>query len=392
MLPHRKGFELCFLPEVKRTVSGVTQVDMLSLGFFRLSLDLGAEGSVGASALAEGGIELELDSKGVQKAKGRQIKRDAKSLGKRQMMVNNFSAAANAGAELAAFAGAKAGVNLDGAFEWQNPESTAFSEFAIITPKVEGMAGAGGAAAFNIGYFPEDKKFKALVKLAGCVGLGVSGKIGAEIGVGHIMEFAWWFRHQVVASMDANLKYFEKEAFKAFCAMYTLAIVEGKELAQYLGQQYDALMKRLTDAALDNAKAFITAVRKADTLLRMAIANIKAQINFLLQRIYKRHNDLREDAREVLNWLFGSIYQTAEYDNVLQHSFGDFTTKGDAAMARSDLVNIIGLSAVASLEGRLKDIPATGFMLARNDDPVAYGMQTGTHMAWRRSSTLTMTA
>ena len=61
-------------------------------------------------------------------------------------------------------------------------------------------------------------------------------------------------------------------------------------------------------------------------------------------------------------------------------------------MARSDLVNIIGLPAVASLEGRLKDIPATGFMLARNDDPVAYGMQTGTHMAWRRSSTLTMTA
>ena len=389
MLPHRKGFELCFLPEIKRTSGGGAQVDMLSLGFFRLSLDLGTEGSVGASALAEGGIELELDSKGMQKAKGRHIKRDAQSIGKRQMMVNNFSAAANASAELALFAGAKAGVSIDGAFEWQKPESTSFSEFAKITPKLEGMAGAGGAIAFNIGYFPDDRKFKALVKLAGCVGLGVSGKIGAEIGAGHIMEFAWWFRHQVVASMDANLKYFQEEAFKTFCAMYTLAIVEGKELGNYLGQHYDSLMKQLTDAALYNAKAFIAAIRKADALLRMAIANIKAQINFLLQRIYKRHHDLREEAREVLHWLFGSIYQTAEYDNVLQYSFGNFTTKGDAATARSDLVNIIGLPAVASLEGRLKDIPATGFMLARNDDPVAYGMQIGTHMAWRRSSTLT---
>lgn len=389
MLPHRKGFELCFLPEIKRTSGGGAQVDLLSLGFFRLSLDLGAEGSVGASALAEGGIELELDSKGMQKAKGRHIKRDAQSIGKRQMMVNNFNAAANAGAELAAFAGAKAGVSLDGAFEWQKPESTSFSEFAKITPKLEGMAGAGGGAAFNIGYFPEDKKFKALLKLAGCVGLGVSGKIGAEIGAGHIMEFAWWFRHQVVASMDSNLKYFQDEAFKAFCAMYTLAIVEGKELGTYLGDEYNALMKRLSDAAQANAKAFIVAIRKADTLLRMAVANIKGQINFLLQQIYKKYTDLQDDVRDTLKWLVGSIYQTAEYANVLQHSFGNFTAAGDVSVARSNLVNIIGLPAVASLEGRLKNIPANGFMLARNDDPLGYSMQHSTHMAWRRSSTLT---
>ena len=389
MLPHRKGFELCFLPEVKRSASGGTQIDILSLGFFRLSLDLATEGSVGASALAEGGIELELDSKGVQKAKGRHIKRDAKSLNKRQMMVNNFSAAANVGAELSAFAGTKAGVSVDGAFEWQKPESSEFSDFARITPKIDGMAGIGGAAAFNIGYFPDEKKFKAVVKLAGCVGLGVSGKIGAEIGAGHIMEFAWWFRHQVVASVDSNLKYFQDEAFKAFCAMYTLAIVEGKELGIYLGQEYNALMKRLSDVAQDNAKAFIAAIRKADVMLRMALANIKGQINFLLQQIYKKYNELQGEVRDTLKWLVGSIYQTAEYDNVLQHSFGNFTSEGEVSVARSNLVNIIGISEVASLEGRLKNIPANGFMLARNDDPLSYSMQHGTHMAWRRSSTMT---
>ena len=389
MLPHRKGFELCFLPEIKKTAGGATQIELLSLGFFRLSLDLATDGSVAASALAEGGIELELDSKGVQKAKGRQVKRDAKSLGKRQMMVNNLSAGANVGAELTAFAGAKVGAEVSGAFEWQKPESNTFSDFAKITPKVEGMAGAGLGGAFNIGYFPKDEKFKAVVKLAGCVGLGVSGKIGAEIGAGHIMEFAWWFRHQVVASVDSNLKYFQEEAFEAFCTMYTLAMVEGKELGTYLGKTAEELMKYLDKWAQANAKAFIAAIRKADVMLRMALANIKGQINFLLQRIYKKYNDLQDDVRDTLKWLVGSIYQTAEYDNVLQHSFGNFTAAGDVSVARSDLANIIGLPAVASLEGRLKNIPANGFMLARNDDPLGYSMQIGTHMAWRRSSTMT---
>lgn len=74
---------------------------------------------------------------------------------------------------------------------------------------------------------------------------------------------------------------------------------------------------------------------------------------------------------------------------MLQHSFGNFTAAGDVSVARSNLVNIIGLPAVASLEGRLKNIPANGFMLARNDDPLGYSMQHGTHMAWRRSSTMT---
>jgi len=74
---------------------------------------------------------------------------------------------------------------------------------------------------------------------------------------------------------------------------------------------------------------------------------------------------------------------------VLQHSFGNFTTKGDLSVARSNLVNIIGLPSVASLEGRLKNTPANGFMLARNDDPLGYSMQVGTHMAWRQSGMLT---
>ena len=389
MLPHREGFELSFLPAVKYAANGTTQVDFLSLGFFRLSLNLGSEGSAGASALAEGGIELELDSKGVQKAKGRHIKRDAKSMARRQMKVNNFSAAANAGAELNAFAGAKAGVSVDGAFEWQRPNTTEFGEFAKITPKVEGMAGLGGGGAFDIGYFPKEKKFKVVVKLAGCVGLGVSGKIGAEIGAGHILEFSQWFRHQVVASMDSNLKYFKKVAFEAFCAMYLLAIVEGKKLGEYLGQKYEALLQQISNAARYNAKAFIAAIRKADTFLRMAIANIKGLINFLLQQIYNRFDDLRDDAGKTLKWLFGSIYQSREYANVLEHSFGDFTTKGDVVAARSRLVNIIGISEIASLEGRLKNIPADGYVLARNDDPLGYSMQIGTHMAWLGSSTLT---
>lgn len=221
------------------------------------------------------------------------------------------------------------------------------------------------------------------------MGLGVSGKIGAEIGAGHIMEFAWWFRHQVVASVDSNLKCFQEKAFEAFCAMYTLAIVEGKELGTYLGQTAKELMDYLGQWAQANAKAFIAAIRKADVMLRMALANVKGQINYLLQEIYDSVIELKKDARDTLQWLFGSIYQKAEYANVLQHSFGNFTAAGDVTVARSNLINIIGLPAVASLEGRLKDIPANGFMLARNDDPLGYSMQIGTHMAWRRSSTLT---
>lgn len=393
-LPHRKGLQLLGIPALREELmSGKTVVDLLPMGYVRLSFSLGVNGAVGASLLAEGGVEIEFDANGTQKIKGRATPRTADQIGRRSMVVNDkkaIKAEAGAKAEITAFAGASAEGSVKGAFQWQKPESKEFGDFALIEPKIAGLAGIGGSAAFSIGY--TGGKFKIVAKLSGCVGLGLSGKIAAEIGAEHIWEFACWFRHQVVAARDQNLGYFMKEAFDAFSAMYTLAIVEGKELAAYLGREAFELETYLRDWVAQNREAFLKAIKSSEDILLMASANVKGylleQLRRLDQKLDVLKNDtdekwreMKQDVTEALEWLLSCIEQKTELENVYQHATMDFSKVADTAQAKTFVSRTLGEVQVAALDARLKDAPTSGHRLVRNTE-LAYQLQDGVHVAW----------
>lgn len=393
-LPHRKGLQLLGIPALREELmSGKTVVDLLPMGYVRLSFTLGVNGAVGASLLAEGGVEIEFDANGTQKIKGRATARTADQIGRRSMVVNDkkaIKAEAGAKAEITAFAGALAEGSVKGALQWQKPESKEFGDFALIEPKIAGLAGIGGSAAFSIGY--TGGKFKIVAKLSGCVGLGLSGKIAAEIGAEHIWEFACWFRHQVVAARDQNLGYFMKEAFDAFSAMYALMIVEGRELADYLGQRTKDMQIRLEKRIAENREAFLKAIKSSEDILLMASANVKGYLLEQLRRldqkldVLKNETDekwreMKQDVKEALEWLLSSIEQKTELENVYQHATVDFSKVADTAQAKTFVSRTLGEVQVAALDARLKDTPTSGHRLVRNTE-LAYLLQDGVHVAW----------
>ncbi|MBT0964294.1 hypothetical protein, partial [Denitromonas iodatirespirans] len=196
-------------------------------------------------------------------------------------------------------------------------------------------------------------KFKIVAKLSGCVGLGLSGKIAAEIGAEHIWEFACWFRHQVVAAGDQNLGYFDKRAFRAFSAMYTLMIVEGKELATYLGEEADKMERRLERLIDENREAFLKAIKSSEDILLMASANVKGYLLEQLRRldqkldVLKNETDekwreMKQDVKEALEWLLSSVEQKTELENVYQHATVDFSKVADTAQAKTFVSRMLG--------------------------------------------------
>ncbi len=392
-LPHRSGLKLLGIPALREELmSGKTVVDMLPMGRVRLWFNLAVGGAVGASLLAEGGVEVEFDANGTQKIKGRATERTATQISRRAMVVNDkkpIKAEAGAKAEITAFAGASAEGAVKGALQWQKPESKEFGDFALIEPKIAGLAGIGGSAVFSIGY--TGGKFKIVAKLSGCVGLGLSGKVAAEVGAAHIWEFACWFRHQVVAARDQNLEYFTEEAFDAFTAMYTLMIVEGSELATYLGEKAEDIKARIERRIERDRAAFLKALRESGELLLMASANVKGYLLEQLRRldqkldVLKNETDekwleMKQDVKEALEWLLSSVEQQAELENVYQHATADFSKLTDTAPVKAFVSRTASPAQLAALNG-LKDVPSPGHRLVRNTE-FAYQMQRGVHVAW----------
>ncbi len=398
-LPHSRGLGLYVLPVFKHNKNGETAVDWYSLGNIRFAFEFGANGSVGASVLAEGGVELEFDPGGVQQLKGRGMKRKASDVRARSLNVKDkkdakAKAGADVEAELSAFAGASAEGSVKGAIQWQKPASKQFGDFAMIEPKIAGLAGIGGSAAFGIGYSAKDKKFRMVAKLSGCVGLGLSGKIGAEVGIGEIAEFACWFRYQVVAAGDQNLKYFMPGAHETFSAMYTLAILERKALGNYLGREFREMQIYLGTWIAKNGEAFVKAVNASDEMLLTASANVKGylleQLRLLDRKLdaFKDEFDetwreLKRNVKEALDSLLGAVYLQAELENVYQYATVDFSKRADTREVEAFVNRTVDDDErMASLKRDLKDVPVVGFELARNDT-LTYRLQHGVHAAWK---------
>jgi hypothetical protein len=382
-LPYKKGLHL-LIPAGKNAKGGKQE---LELGFFRMRLDLELSLACGASALAEGGLEFKLKADLTQGVKGAPAKKKPAAIANPKVRVDRaVEAEAGAKAELSAFAGAEAGGKLSGSLEWQKAASTEFKAFAKVSAGLHGQAGIGGAAMFEVSY--TDGKFRIKVKLAGCVGLGIKGNVEAEVGIEHILEFDRWFKHQVINALDQNLKYFSTEAWKAFVYMKALAIAEGRKLGDYLGRSVKKLesdWKQLLETA---SRETLEAIRASRDYVLTSVAEAKALLLGLLERLKQDYWEMRRDIEDVARWLMSAAQTTQEANNICQRIGVALGEQQESSTGSNRVALLIGgHDRFDNLVASLKSDATPGYELAFVSDPTyRFAQGSGTHVAWRRSS------
>ncbi|MES1949170.1 hypothetical protein C84B14_17573 [Salinisphaera sp. C84B14] len=428
--PKRAGLEL-FIP---------APVSDLTLGYFRLKTTGSLHGACGASVLGEGGAEFKLardNSK--QGLRGSPYKRTVEGVTTpRLQAARNNNAAGSAqpveatgdmGVNLTAFAGVQSGASIAGAMEWQEPETVKFEVFAKIEPTLTGQIGGGGSASFYITY--QDGLFRVKAKLGACVGVGLKGEVLASVGVGEIVQFAWWVKTQIANAGEQYLDYFETETFEFFAKLKALAILEGQEaLKKYLGSTEAQLRRKLVEWIARGGEA-VRRIKDASDDLVNAPAETKAILVDMLHRIGDQANlswsdvlldpsrwewpdwqmpDMVPDWRpddylpELPNWrlpggdrlyreIMGSLrnllsanYIVPEMNNVFQHANAD-GAKMDATQiaAVEDWVRRASGVDTNALRQQLKQEPTPGYKLTRNTSP-SYRLKRGVHIAWQRRS------
>ncbi|CAD6533505.1 MULTISPECIES: hypothetical protein [Paraburkholderia] len=382
-LPSKAGLQL-WIPAPTQEASGAyswAHTPDTDLGFFRLAATLKAGASCGASLLAEGGIEFKLGRDGkTQQVRGTRAKRDLAQMKTAKVDVTKVEDKTDAGGDLKAFVGVEAEASIEGAFQWRRPEEKRdkWTAFASIKPGASAQAGAGAQAAFHITY---DGKFRILMKAGLCAGVGLKGDIEAVVDVVYMGEFVWWAKTQIAYAGDRNLKYFADTAFKTFCAMCTLAIVTGREIGNYVGQQERELMSALQEFVRTKPRQFIEAIHNANDALLNSLAEVKGYLVYALKAIGDEFEDLRLEAASAISRIIAAAQVKNEVKNVYQSTSPDFSQQGDAQFARAEIGRFIGMDQLAMLESQPRDAPAPGFRFAFNDTP-RYAMQEGTNVAW----------
>lgn len=382
-LPARHGLHLTIW--AGRTAQGEKQE--MNLGFVRLLIEGELGASCGASAIAQAGLEFKLKADKTQGMRGASARKTAVAMAKPKAQVDKSSVEANAqaGAELSAFAGAEALASVSGALQWQQPERPEFANFAKIEPKGRVQAGIGGIAMFRVTY--EDGKFRIIMKLGACVGLGMTGEVGAEVGVKEILQFDAWFKHQVTNALDQNLQYFEQEAWKAFVLIKALAIAEGRKLEAYLGRAVGDLQNAWQDLLREASAATLRRIRQSRDYVLTSVAEAKALLLGLLERMKADMSELRQEIEDTARWLFGAVQTTQEADNVYQRIGVAMDSRIGEQVGHARLAALVGGEhQVETVVARLKTEPTPGYALAFAHEPAyQFARNAGIHMAWRRS-------
>jgi len=380
-LPAKKGLNLA-IPAGRNAKGGQ---HMLTLGYVRFLIEAEVSATCGASILAEGGLEFKLKVDMTQGVKGAPASKSSKALTDPKARVDKLDAESAAKAGLSAFAGAEAGGKVGGALQWQKDASTEFKDFAKINAGVQGQAGIGGAAMFEIGY--SGGKFRIKTKLAACVGLGLKGSIDAEVGVEHLLEFDRWFKHQVTNALDQNLQYFEDRAWKAFIYMKALAIAEGKAMTLYLGKRVEDLASAWDRLVKTASKEVLQRIQGSEDYILTSVAEVKALLLGLLEGMKRRFDELQDDIQDLSRWLFSAAQTTQEAENIYSRigiAMGAEVNPHAGQMRLASLMG--GVDTFDSVAQALKSEPTPGYALAFADDSTyRFSKGLGTHLAWRRS-------
>ncbi|MBM3114922.1 hypothetical protein [Jeongeupia naejangsanensis] len=227
------------------------------LGAIRLQIGAALSGVVGASIAAEVSLGVEMKDKELPKAKGKPGGKNKKRAKKMNVSPTEPTNVAGADAELNAFAGAKADVELKGAMQWRNPESKekTFEALATIAPAAGAQAGIGASAKFTVQY--ADGLFKITAHASLCIGLGAEGAISLEVNAVQLASFMIWFNYQLYHANYRSVEIIANTAFRAAQDMTFLAIQTGQDISKFLGQANRELSERVTAtaAALEKAEA-----------------------------------------------------------------------------------------------------------------------------------------
>jgi hypothetical protein len=354
------------------------------LGYFRFEGDLMLYGTAGAS------IAVEVDI-GVTYAAGKQgIKGTPRGQG-------GMKASTGASGELDVFAGAKAGIDADGALQWLNPEglvkqgpakvdpSKAIPEYTDIAAIKAGVAGIAGAAlkgAFKIEH--RDGKFIITAKLGACLGLGGEGSLTFEVGAETIGDFFKCVAYQLKDADYAKMvDEIDDVAYRAFTQILYLHRFAGANLLKYVKMEervistmFDQKMselRRLGVSALHRFKSQIDGwfrymPPEAKGLILAHIAEISTSPDFRKQASYQ------QDAAWIVAEVMATFQTPREKHEVLQHMAFNIGDKVDVAQSTANLNSVVAGTAYANClqetDTRLASAsPIRGRPFLRNDEP-----------------------
>lgn len=297
-LPDKAGFEMCYPNNHGKEGT---------LGRIKTVIIITATGSVGASLGVEAGVLLDWGGKTAKGygVRGANSKLELKSLpGMQKSNISIPVPDAKVGAELGAFAGLEAGINLAGTIEWKSPEkNNDFKVFAKLMPGITLQAGAGASGQFYITFVKG--KFRIFCKAGLCWGAGAKGNIGFDVDAGLLVEFMPMFTH-MLRNMDyiKMLKIMDDNAFKTLCMLPIIALSAGVQISELA---FDTFQETLTAIRID---------------LQQANKRVK-----LMQSINNNPDSLKFTAPETKGAIIAILIDSSVWDGIdLRNQNNDLTT------------------------------------------------------------------
>ena len=199
----------------------------VELGRLRAHLALGLYGFAGASAALSADLDFSVQE-GRVLLKGAD---DVEGLRKRDRKFRPQGAGASA------FAGVRAGCEVNGALEWDNPEARpqpaarAFVPLAAVGADVHLDAGAGGEAEFAISY--ERGKFYLRAKASVVLGAGCGGDLAWTVHGDHIAHFMVFAYHQLLAADFDRVEFIQELAFDTLRLLLLASVWTGRQVREW---------------------------------------------------------------------------------------------------------------------------------------------------------------
>jgi hypothetical protein len=293
-----------------------------------------------------------------------------------------MGAGASAGAE--AFAGARASGELMGALEYLNPEAgDKFSAIASIGPKIEGQAGAGAAANFEITYL--GGKFRMRAKAGLCVGLGAKGELGLEVDARRLASFLQYLFHALLNANFELLEVVQQRAYREAVRMQVL-------LVQGFQDAYDNLESRWNDFNDDMAREEGRIALMEQVLSNpAALRTCTPEAHGILLHQLTRHGSLTKAmpantglSFDLLHRRKSAVLQVCrwaqtkrQFENIVQH-MSPTGAKGGFQGNLAGLMRFMEIGPgdsdmddnLQNLYARLPDQPASGYAVAMNHTSV----------------------
>lgn len=123
--------------------------------------------------------------------------------------------------------------------------------------------------------------------------------------------------------------------------------------------------------------------------LRELVINSLSQVKGFLLEVLRQTQasllDKQDDLRRAIELLLTPVRMRNELTNVFQFASVEPGVRGDERGAREFVDRMIGSTAVAASEDRLRTEPTPGFAIVANNG-LAFDLQRGTHVAWNNEA------